>query len=215
MGKRQGSLIRSFALTDTAAGTSRWNPGEAIAAWIFPGLGHYLIGEKKRAIILAVCIGSLWVSGLLMGGVGVIHWAAPDKAPFLWFCQTLTAPSLVINTGHNRQWFTRIAPTEHQPASPRDTNLSQRGLRYRPSFNRVEEQGILYTAIAGLLNLMAMIDVLYHDPQARRRHAQQHAGQREEAASPATNVSARAGTTETSGGASGGTTGGGGGGGGA
>ena len=40
-------------------------------AWLVPGLGHWVLGQRSRAVILAVGIGSLWLGGVLLGGVGV------------------------------------------------------------------------------------------------------------------------------------------------
>ncbi|MCW5853712.1 MAG: hypothetical protein KIT87_26835, partial [Anaerolineae bacterium] len=37
--------------------------------------------------------------------------------------------------------------------------------RYQPSFAHVNEQGVLYTALAGLINLLAILDVIYKDPK--------------------------------------------------
>ena len=46
---------------------------------------------------------------------------------------------------------------------------------YEPSFGRVNEQGVLYTALAGLLNLLAILDVVYQDPRLRENDADAHA----------------------------------------
>jgi len=35
---------------------------------------------------------------------------------------------------------------------------------YEPSFGHIKEQGVLYTALAGLLNLLAILDVAYREP---------------------------------------------------
>ena len=51
----------------------QWHPGLAVAAWVVPGLGHYLMGERRRGLIIGAVIGGLWIAGLLVGGVGVIH----------------------------------------------------------------------------------------------------------------------------------------------
>ncbi|MFA9479378.1 DUF6677 family protein [Phycisphaerales bacterium AB-hyl4] len=121
----------------------RWNFTAAVAAWVFPGLGHLLLGQRDRALVLAVTIISLWIVGLLVGGVSVIDRAMHPA----WFLgQMLIAPSLVVD----------LLTSHYSPPT------------YSPSFGRANEQGVLFTAMAGLLNLLAIIDVLYRDPHDPR-----------------------------------------------
>ena len=39
-----------------------------VAAWLIPGLGHYLLGKRIRALILFLAIVAMFVLGLLMHG---------------------------------------------------------------------------------------------------------------------------------------------------
>ncbi len=124
-----------------------WHGAEALAAWVLPGLGHYLLGERKRGLILAVSIGSLWVGGLLIGGISVCD-KVDRKA---WFIgQALMGPSWAADWYHQR--------LKHQA-------IVKGAAQYEPSYGRLSEQGILYTALAGLLNLLAVIDVVYREPR--------------------------------------------------
>src|SRR5689334_6624988 len=45
---------------------SQWRLDAALAAWVVPGLGHYLLGEGRRAAILFVCIMIPWIWGFLL-----------------------------------------------------------------------------------------------------------------------------------------------------
>lgn len=127
----------------------QWNFTAAIAAWLVPGLGHMLLGHLKRGLILAVTIGMLWIGGLAIGGVSVID---REEHPFWFLGQMLVAPSLAVEMVH-RNLGEPMPGTD--PA-------------YEPSLGRVHEQGTLYTALAGLLNLLVMLDVLYRDPNDAR-----------------------------------------------
>ncbi len=40
----------------------------AVAGWVVPGLGHFILGRRGRALILFVCVGGLAIAGLLMRG---------------------------------------------------------------------------------------------------------------------------------------------------
>ncbi len=129
---------------------AEWHVSAAIAGWVLPGMGHALIGERKRGMIIGITIGILWVAGLLVGGVSVIDRAENGA----WFVgQVLAGPSIVID------YVVQV----HLKPRARVAGASD-GPPYEPSFGHVKEQGILYTALAGLLNLLAILDVVYREP---------------------------------------------------
>lgn len=133
----------------------------AIVGWFVPGLGHILIGDKKRGAIVAAGICSLWLLGLLIGGVTVIDCfdnsdpSAGSRSinlPFL--AQVGVAPSLGVTVWHHRKasaWH-----DSHLDDSP----SPQSNAGFVPSFGRVNEQGVLLTSLAGMLNMMAILDLL-------------------------------------------------------
>ncbi len=134
--------------------TPRWHVPEAVAAWTVPGLGHWLLGQKTRGVILGSSIGLLWLMGILIGGISVCD----RKEVKLWFLgQALVAPTLGVDYYQQRL----KQPPTHHPPKPDRPHL------YEPSYGRMNEQGVLYVALAGLLNLYVMIDVIYCDPSAR------------------------------------------------
>jgi hypothetical protein len=125
-----------------------------VAGWLLPGLGHLLLGLRLRGVILMVSITGLWLGGLLIGGVSVVDF---QKHRFWFVGQMLIAPSLGVEMAHRKL---AAAGTPH-PDDP--------ARLYEPSFGHTNEQGLLFTSLAGLLNLLAMFDVLYCDPAHRRR----------------------------------------------
>ncbi len=130
----------------------RWHIPEALAAWALPGAGHFIAGERTRGVILFIVISSLWLSGLLVGGVTVID----HQENTAWFAaQSLVGPSIVADV-----FFQRLR-SSNPPALPGQSPA------YEPSFGRVNELGILFAGLAGLLNTLAIIDMLYHDPNRR------------------------------------------------
>ena len=128
----------------------QWHVGQAIAAWILPGLGHFLLGERRRALILMISIGLLWSSGLLIGGAGVCD---RQVRPYWYAGQVLVAPTLVVD------YFQQRSRGQSGSSSARRATP-----RHGTSYGHMNEQGVLYTALAGLLNLLAVIDVIYRDP---------------------------------------------------
>ena len=131
-----------------------FNPHAAVAGWVVPGLGHFILGQRKRGIILAVAILSLWLLGLFIGGISVIdrndRTEGANTRSWWYYGQALIAPSIAVEMFRNNL-------KENDPEA------------YEPSFGRMAEQGTLYTALAGMLNLLAIIDVLYCDPAYRRQ----------------------------------------------
>lgn len=130
-----------------------WNPTAALLAWLVPGLGHSLLGERRRGAIIGVTITTLLAAGLLIGGVGVID----RKDHPAWFAaQACAAPSVVAG-----EYFQRLRRADPTP-------LPGQNPAFEPAYGKVQEQGTLYTALAGLLNLLAVVDVLHRDPKRRR-----------------------------------------------
>lgn len=123
-----------------------------------------MLGHVRRGVILAVTIGVLWIAGVFIGGISVVD---REHHPFWFLGQMLAAPSVAVDAGHRHLRATYGEPTPQQDPV------------YRPSYGRVQEQGTLYTALAGLLNLLAILDVVYrdpNDPRDRPRHSSRARG---------------------------------------
>jgi hypothetical protein len=150
-------------MTDTAdTSNPQLHLLEAVAGWIVPGLGHWLLGERRRGVILGITILSLWLAGLLIGGVCVLDPQTPPEQnkrgrSYWYFAQIMVGPSVPVSL-----YFVNVLYNNQEPVSNTHN-------RFSPSLGKVNEQGTLYTAMAGLLNLLAVIDVVWCDPQARRK----------------------------------------------
>jgi len=133
----------------------RWQIGAAVAAWLLPGLGHLLLGERRRGVIIMTAIGALYLGGLLIGGVDVID----SREDSLWFAaQTVAGPTtIVINYAHLGYLKPRAEARIHEL----DAARLHDELPYVRSIGRVNEMGTLFCAMAGLLNLLVIIDVIY------------------------------------------------------
>ena len=112
----------------------------AIAGWVLPGLGYWLIGQRTRALTVGLVILAMFAFGMLVGGMRVAD--APDSPQTIlakpWFIgQALVGPVGLYSAHY---------------ASVNDFPISQ---------NHVHEIGTLYTAVAGMLNLMAIMDASY------------------------------------------------------
>lgn len=153
------------AVPDTAPDTvpddvsASWRPHALVAAWLVPGLGHVLVGQRRRGVVIGLTVLGLWLSGLLIGGISIIdHEQTGDGlAPRLsfWFVgQAMLSPSVAVDMVHQRLKATslqRFGRPPHPEQQPRPL--------FTPAMGRAHEVGTLYTALAGLLNLLAMLDV--------------------------------------------------------
>ena len=134
-------------------------PLVALAGWVLPGAGYWMIRQRLRGTVIGATIVLLFLSGILIGGVRIVD--APNlsvggnavqrllQKP--WFIgQALTGPM-----GLTSAWVAgRLAADE----------------RYRDTVPhaRVAEITTLYTAIAGMLNLLAIIDASHRAAHGQR-----------------------------------------------
>ncbi|MCL4197800.1 MAG: hypothetical protein KJZ69_09945 [Phycisphaerales bacterium] len=132
---------------------ARFNLFAPILAWIVPGLGHWFLGHRRRARLIAAGIAILYFGGLLLGGLGVID---RQQKPLWFYGQLLVGPATpIINAWH----------AAHYP--PKDPTYSVNHAYARPSFSHSHEIPTLFTTVAGMLNLLAILDVIFL-PRFRR-----------------------------------------------
>ena len=104
-----------------------------LLAWLVPGAGHFVLKERKHAIIIFVTIVLAFCIGIYIGSIGVIN---PVGAKPWYVAQLMNSP-IVIVLGH-------IVKTGHYPV-----------------YGRPNEIGQIYTSIAGLLNLLCIVNAVY------------------------------------------------------
>ena len=104
-----------------------------LLAWLIPGAGHFLLKEKKRSIIIFATIVLIFCAGLYVGSIGVID---PVGAKPWYAAQIMNSP-MVAAIGH----------------------LTAGG--GYPVYGKPSEIGQIYTSIAGLLNLLCIINAVY------------------------------------------------------
>lgn len=104
-----------------------------LLAWFIPGAGHLAINEKRRAVIIFATIVATFTIGLYIGSIGVVN---PVSAKSWYVAQIMNSP-LVAALGH----MTKV----HKYCV----------------FGRPNEIGQIYTSIAGLLNLLCIVNAVY------------------------------------------------------
>ena len=105
-----------------------------LCAWAVPGAGHFVVKERKRAIIIFVTIIATFLIGLYIGSVSVVD---PVGAWPWYIPQMMTSPGVAI-LGH----------------------MTKAG-KYPPCYGKPNDIGQIYTSIAGMLNLLCIISAIY------------------------------------------------------
>jgi hypothetical protein len=124
-------------------------PVVALAGWLLPGLGYWLIGQRGRALACGLTILIVFFGGILIAGVRVVQ--APD----------MTASGNAFQRVLQRPWFigqVLTGPLGISAAMISDKLASSPTYRHIETKARLAEIGTLYTAVAGMLNLLTIID---------------------------------------------------------
>ena len=106
-----------------------------LSAWLVPGAGYLLLKEKKRAIIIFAAVTATFCTGLYLGSIGVID--LTEATPWYVYMAQIMASPVVAALG----------------------NLTAGGAYLVSGWPR--EIGQIYTAAAGLLNLLCIVNSVY------------------------------------------------------
>lgn len=110
-----------------------WLAVVGLAGWIIPGGGHFLIKQPRRAIIVFVTIVLTFATGLYIGSIGVID----SVGGWAWYIAQMMVTPMV--------WI---------------LDYLVRSGSYH-SYGRPCDLGQIYTAVAGLLNLLCVLSAMY------------------------------------------------------
>lgn len=125
-------------------------PIAGLLSWILPGAGHAFLGDLNRGIIVFVTIATTFWGGIAIGGVRTTIDPQRQK---LWFMAQICNGSHAIVAG---AWAhgTREGLSAGQLAHSEWKSL---------------EIGLVYTGVAGLLNLLVIMDTLVRADASHRR----------------------------------------------
>jgi hypothetical protein len=124
-----------------------FNPGAAILAWLWPGAGHISLGQRKRGGLIMFGVLFLVLLGILIGGFDCVD----RREDRLWFlAQGCCGPITFAADWVNQQWIKGL-PDEERVLT---TGVSHVG-----------EMGTLFVALAGLMNLVVVLDALVYTPR--------------------------------------------------
>lgn len=110
---------------------------------MMPGLGHLYLGHRTRGLVFLVVITATFWSGVAIGGV---RSTVDPKERKLWFMAQLCTGGNTLAAWALNQRFTRPYAQDSQP----------------PPYSHWmrADVGVHYAGIAGLLNLLVILDAI-------------------------------------------------------
>lgn len=134
-------------MTPPAHPPRAFSPQAAALAWLWPGLGHINLGQKRRGGLIMFGVLFLFLSGILIGGVDSVD----RREDHLWFLAQAVCGPVALGADLLNQSYVKKLPTER---------------RYQTvGINKPNEMGTLFTALAGLMNLIVILDAMFHLPR--------------------------------------------------
>lgn len=138
------------------------NWGAAVVGWIWPGGGQIMIGHRKRGLYAMIGIVGLFVGGLFLGGVDCVD----RKEDPLWFYAQAGAGPIafgadfantsLLKTGRVGELVESPAPYPGRTSAPKVSTFK--------SVTPMNEIGTLFCALAGLMNIVVILDALKRQP---------------------------------------------------
>lgn len=117
--------------------------GALLLTWLLPGTGHLRYGLRAKALLFSANLLVLFAVGIWLGEGRVVH---PDRFPLYLLAQIwLGGPTLAVL-------------------------LLTRDLRITHDIAHLDA-GLLFTAVAGLLNLVVLVDLYEHHLRTREQRA--------------------------------------------
>lgn len=150
-----------------------------VAAAALPGLGHIVRGRTKRGVLAMIGVLGLFAYGLLIGGVDAVD----SREDRIWFYGAAMVGPVAFGVDWVHQHrFKALDPDSQalrsgKPGEVRDTTggtptwrpasdealASGVGAPNRPGLGRLNEIAMLAIALAGMLNLIVILDALLPD----------------------------------------------------
>lgn len=161
--QKPGETAETVDLKDPALAT--------LLAWAVPGLGHAYQGRWPKAVLFFVCIMGTFVYGLYLGSGPAVGWGRvvyltwqPGEKRLYYLCQIgaglPAVPALVQAIrvhGDKTPFGTFMAPPFLGPTGDTPPGRVSLDTLHR-RLGRYFELGTIYTAVAGLLNVLVILD---------------------------------------------------------
>ena len=114
-----------------------------LLGWVLPGLGHWHAGLRKQGMLLTLLIGGAFAFGLVLSDCEAV---SRDLHPIAFWAQ--------VGVGGATIPLVTIDPAADKVLSGYDT------IKMREAVPRHNDTGVLFCSIAGLLNILALFDLI-------------------------------------------------------
>jgi len=104
-----------------------------VVGWLVPGGGYFLLNEQRRALIIFATICLTFFVGLYAGSIGVVD---PVGARLWYLAQLMTTPAVFLLGEHAKSGAYTV-------------------------YGKPADVGQIYTSVAGLLNLLVIVNSVY------------------------------------------------------
>ena len=131
-----------------------------LCGWLVPGLGYWLLGLRSRALVAGTTILALFAMGIFIGGIRVIdvpgyaeggvRRLAPDGR---WLLRSRPVAALF-----EKPWYIGQVLAGPVTLAASYASLQAAAHQYPKGTAHVAEFGTLYCAVAGMLNLLVILD---------------------------------------------------------
>ena len=150
-----------------------FDPAALILAILLPGLGHFVRRQKSRGVAIAVGVLGMFFGGILIGGIDVVD----SREDRIWFLgQAMIGPIAFATDYYHQSQLKVVDPSVPGNLRSAYPNEGRNPITHLPvpggkppntkSISRINELGTLFSTIAGMLNLIVIIDAAF--PSRRR-----------------------------------------------
>ena len=174
-----------------APGPERFHPIAGGVTWVLPGLGHVLLGQPRRGAAIAFGVLGLFFGGLLVGGIDTVD-SREDRLWFYVHALTgpVAFGADWLNQNRHKAWAQEVGPMravevfrsahagEVRVNEPQNGRMPWPTLQQRPqwgdpdqftgprgaskSIGKVNEVALLMCALAGMMNVVALLDAVFN-----------------------------------------------------
>lgn len=137
----------------------------AFLAWVLPGLGHIYAGYARKGVLSLVLILGLWGWGIALSRGEAISLDPEEGHPYAFVAQVGGGLPTLLVVLRSKGLLPGVAPPTPVPGHRSDPEWIAR----LPD----QDTGLLFTMVAGLLNLLLIYDALQGVPGAIARRAEE------------------------------------------
>lgn len=168
----------------------RFAPVAGLLAILVPGGGHVYLGQVRRGVLIGAGVLAMFFGGLLIGGMSVVDSKSGRlENRISFYGQAIVGPVAIAVDRLHQTRFKAVDPETRMvralnpgevrlpPGDPRNGRgfaviapadpARGEGPPYIRSQGKVHEIGLLYTVLAGMLNLIVIIDAMFPGGMAR------------------------------------------------